>query len=427
MLTTCNISFGKRIVVGENNKIEPDKQIPFEKASLFMRFVNVYCNETSSRVSSQDLATAQNAAVRYILRLHSNTGLLFPSMDSTHSTYPEITGRDKELFDRAEEDFRDRSKETALKMDRYKNEYLPLYETIKNIPAGERAPLDTIIKTYELYAKNLPMEINLESGRLDEIAKSDENTIFVLNHGLSPYDVCMGSGFIAELYKKYQEFGKAETCPQPRLLVQKHAVNYFPKELTELFTKVGTVPVDGNIYSTEDSRRENGELMRPVNKDFVANKVNLLIFPAGRRQDYKGQLTHEEQFQCGIARIILKSLIERREKDLPNQRIKVVSLGMAHENDESSMNIGKPIYFKLEGDKLLVSKGNISSKDPEAKNNSFFKKLADKQDNEFMPVCYRGEELTLSSTDRKTIERVIAGILFTDLKISAREASEKIC
>lgn len=280
--------------------------------------------------------------------------------------------------------------------------------------------LDDIIRLNEFLGKGMNMEINLESRILDELAKSDTSTIFIANHNHVPYDVSLAFGTVAELYKGYKANGRTENYPTPAFMINRVVPDTLPPKLKEVFIRLESLGVDATPYPTKEGSAYNNIAIKPVKEGFAQDKTNIFLFPEGTRTAYNGRMPLEERFQYGIAKIVQYGIQKKG-------RVRVVSLGIDYENNLGVVNIGNPIYFEKNGDNIKVTKGNITPDTEAARNNSFYRKLATLTENESLDICHQGKTVKMQDDkSSKFLSRLIAGILCTDMDISAKNATKTL-
>jgi hypothetical protein len=212
------------------------------------------------------------------------------------------------------------------------------------------------------------MEMNTESGRLQQLTDSDEACIFILNHDNQWRDPAMLGFFIDFLYRGYLNAGKAETCPRPTILLNEDIVDVSPKKLQEIYDKIGIVGVDPSLFDTAAGRSRNSERLRPVLQGFYKDQRHVFIFPEGKLAGFT-DASLEQRFQNGIGDLI--RLAARNKK-----RVKVVPLGFAYpwglRKRVAAVQIGEPVYFMRRGQELLVSAGNLTPENTTAPYQRFF-------------------------------------------------------
>lgn len=275
-----------------------------------------------------------------------------------------------------------------------------------------------IIETNEFLADGLKVEINTESGRLSEIANSDEATIFIANHG-HPYDGCIAAAFFAELYKTYEKLGKKSDIPLPKLVAVKNYVDGLPAKLQPSFRKVEGVGINIQPYLTDVDAKTYTEAIEPLTQGVIANQNHVLIFPEGRRGAYKKDLPLQDRFQNVASLMVQKALIGKN-------RVKVVPLGLSYKGDVAGIHIGNPFYLTKEGNGVGLTRGNITPESEAAQNNSFYRRLSQLPDGTPMTVTHNGAPVEVTEKSDGILHRLITGILATNLDISAKLSANAI-
>ena len=274
------------------------------------------------------------------------------------------------------------------------------------IPSGISVDSADYIKyVYNLVRKwcKLPIERNVESGRLDDIVKSKEACIFIMNHTKNqPMDFDSAKFFNTLLYREYIYNGLSATCPRSKVLTNS---NLLEGESGEKFKWLGLVPVNAGISG--NGKAENAVTIKKLITDLAESKINLFIFPEGALGIFSF-LPLSYKFQPGVSSIVKKVL------DIKN-KIKVVPLGFAHRHHDSAIHIGAPVRFYKNEKGYIAGRGNADS--------DFFEpKLKD---------FYKAEEsavLTQNGTpiaDRGVIP-LISGILMANLTSCSKEAERDL-
>lgn len=282
----------------------------------------------------------------------------------------------------------------------------------KNVDSPEF--IDSVIKMNEFWGNNTEIEMNTQ--RIKDIAKSDDNYIFIMNHDCPEP---MSYGFYSELYKEYKELGKESDCPRPKYVISERFVNSLPEKLKQAFIKVEAVPVDATAYPTGERAKSNAKIMGPVRDGFNEGKNHILIFPEGNRYRIKN-MSPLDKFQYGISKIVLDAL---NQKDT----VKIASLGGSAKDGLSSLNIGADLCFKKIDDVIYVNKGNLTADKLPENCDEFLLKLANCNDEEFLPITWNGEPLEINDKEsQKLALRLIAGIMCNDLQISRQDSINKL-
>lgn len=379
-----------------------------------------------SKLSAMDVNSLHAAIIRHIKVLQPSLGPVDPTgvNDVLHvllkeqpigippSIAPEIRAKNIDLDSDLLSRFTLSGKELENK---YHKEIETLYSSVATTDVTSPDFVKRIVETNDFLVDGLNFEMNTESGRLAKIAKSDEAAIFVVEHKSVPYDVCMGFGFLSQLYKKYQELGKIENVPLPKFIINKHITDGLPSHLLDVFNKTEATPVYASYYPAGEG---GSDLLNNAMSGFINNKNHIIIYPDGRRAKYKQELTDSERFQYGIGKMVQSSLLDKK-------RVKVICLGTQYKDGIGSLHIGNPIYFSKDGNSINVTKGNITSDSERTQNNSFYKKLSELSDDDTMTITHAGKPIDISNKQgNKFMSRVIAGILRADLHICTENAKK---
>lgn len=282
------------------------------------------------------------------------------------------------------------------------------YNKFSNISENSPEYIKEMFKLGKALAKGLDVEINLKSKRISEIAESNESCIFIMNHDNIDKDYAMLSIFNSLLNREYIRAGKTESCPRQKIIISKNIINAFSKKLRPLAEKIGLIGIDASVFKADEMG--NARKLIPTLKKFYNDKVHIFIFPEGHLNFFK-HLDMKYKFQTGIAEIINKAAKTK-------ERVKVVPLGFSYNNPKNSpvgIHVGKPIYFKKEGQDMLVTKGNINSKLASQEYVNFYKNGMDKDG--YKKITSEGK-----SIDAKDMPDYIAGILCENLKICRKES-----
>ncbi len=194
------------------------------------------------------------------------------------------------------------------------------------------------------------ININIEDGIIESLAKSDCSSIFILNHDNFQRDKFIYPIFNSFLNYGYATLGKQAECPRPVIVVSKNIFKLAGERFKKLYHKMGLVPVDASL-KTRDTRSNFGPMMALINK-FVENKVNIFIFPEGNNSIYKNK-SLGDKFQQGTARIVKNSLHK-------TDKVRVVPIGVAYDSSPKSMgaiNICKPLTFVRNGRSVCCTNG----------------------------------------------------------------------
>lgn len=278
-----------------------------------------------------------------------------------------------------------------------------------------------IIDVNAFLATGIEIEMNKECGCLEKLAECDEATIFIFNHPSPPYDLSVSFGFIAELYKAYEDAGKAESCPRPKYILTDRVNKALPKDFSEVFQKIEAVGIDAATYPTADRAKTNGEILKPVIDGFIKDENHIFIFPEGGRPRYKDIMPLEERFQYGIAKIIKKAAKVK-------SRVKVVPVGLDYKDGVGTAHIGTPVYYKATDNIMKVSKGVLKPETEVSYLSEFYRTLAKLPEPEtMMAICHSGEPVQAKCKGSDIFQsRLVAGTLCTNMGICVDTASRTL-
>ena len=193
--------------------------------------------------------------------------------------------------------------------------------------------------------KNKFIDINIEDGRIEKIAKSNRPTIFIMNHNAPPKDKFIYPIINSFLNYSYAVLGKQSSCPRPYIVVSKNVFNRANEKLCYLYNQMGMLPVDVN--GGNGAANANARVFRSLIDKYIANEANIFIFPEGNNSIYKNK-TLREKFQPGIVKTINKILEAKDSVD-------VVPIGITYNKEKNSMGavyIGKTITLKHRQDNI---------------------------------------------------------------------------
>ena len=278
------------------------------------------------------------------------------------------------------------------------NKAIPAYKALDVNSA------DFIKYIYQKFKKicNEVVEINVETGKLQDIVNTDEPRIFIMNHTKAQTrDINAAKFFNTLLYREYLYQSKAETCPRSKVMASVGMLSR-TRDKGEEYKWMGAVPVYTGIEG-KDAKNKNALTIKQLTKDLIEGKINLFLFPEGGLA-ILNFLPLKYKFQAGVSAIIKKVL------EVKNH-IRVTPLGIAHNKNESAIHIGDEIVFTKSNDKFYASRGNVHSK-------SFDKKLAKLYgENENLLITEKGE-----AVNSENIVPYLSGILMKNLECCTKEA-----
>lgn len=207
------------------------------------------------------------------------------------------------------------------------------------------------------------IDMNIESGKIEKIAKSGQAHIFLMNHDNPERDKFIYPIFNSFLNYAYTAFGKQNNCPRPNIVVSTNVLKLVNKKFRNIYLKMGLIPVDADMTSKNVDK--NVVPVKYLIAKFIDHKCNLFIFPEGNNSIYKDK-TLKEKFQPGIAKII-KNILQNKDS------VRVVPLGLSYNDTKNSMgsiHIGDTIVLKNVDNEIFYTKdakekislGNINNR-----------------------------------------------------------------
>ena len=284
-----------------------------------------------------------------------------------------------------------------------KNKHSQLYEQLLNTDPKSPEYITISSKISQLCSNQNPVEINLESNRLEQIAHSKSPHIFIMNHDNQSKDHKMLAFFNTLLNHIYIHDKLEKTCPRPRIILNEDILLSMNKINRAIFEKLGAVGIDASLYGSDS--QANARTFFKLIREFLNKEINIFIFPEGKNAIRKNAPL-SEKFQLGVAELVAK-IADRMPE------VKITPLGFAYgkKADADSIYIGETVVLKKLGEHIESSRGNISSPFAKTKYKDFFAGrdsavLTDKS----IPV--KGRELP----------KYIGGILCENLRICKEEA-----
>ena len=280
-----------------------------------------------------------------------------------------------------------------------------IYNNLMTVKPESPEYIKAISLVSRLFSSKKEIEINLESNRIQKIAQSGKPHIFIMNHDNQSKDPRMLAFFNTLLNEEYLRTGQAQTCPRPKIILNRDILLSMNKNKRQIFEKIGAIPVDASIYSTD--KKGNAKQLIKLIKGFINGDSNIFIFPEGKNAAFK-YAPLKEKFQLGVAEIVTK-LTDR----LPE--VNVTPIGFAYNKGYKtagdSIYIGETVTFKKDANGTYASIGNVLS--PHARNH--YKKFFGNQNNTLITknsIPVKGKE----------ISEYIGGILCENLRICTEEA-----
>lgn len=290
-----------------------------------------------------------------------------------------------------------------------KNNICLTRENLEIIKANPLFELQTIYNVSKSLCLDKEIEINIENNELANIANDDEACIFIMNHDRQKEDPKLFAFFNALLTREYINNGLEETCPRPKILINKDIIETTNESRQVLAEALGAIGIDAGIHCANSF--SNGKIISKLLKEFSEDKTNIFIFPEGKMALFRNT-DPQWKFQTGIADIV-KAAAGRKKQ------VKVIPLGFAYKKDVGSINIGKPLYFKKIGNEILFQPGDVE-KGMQDKTYVDYVNNANSEDG-WYKITSDG-----NLVDLKNINKYIAGILCESLTLSKKKAGESI-
>ncbi len=189
------------------------------------------------------------------------------------------------------------------------------------------------------------IEMNIEDGKIEEIAKSGEPHIFLLNHNNPEKDKFIYPIFNSFLNYAYTAFGRQNDCPRPNIIVSHNVLDLVNNKFRNIYKKMGLIPVDASL--SERKADKNVLPVRYLIEKFIHKKSNLFIFPEGNNSIYKDKPL-KDKFQPGVAKIV-KNILDVKES------VRIVPLGLSYTRDKNNMgsvHIGDTILLRRKGNQI---------------------------------------------------------------------------
>jgi hypothetical protein len=277
-------------------------------------------------------------------------------------------------------------------------------------PAQNAFYLAQLAEISRLYSTNKIIDVNIEDGILENLAKKGDSTIFIMNHSNQSEDPQMLGVLNTLLTEAYKKVG-AEKFPLPKIIMNEDILKTTNPTKRKAFENFGAVGIDANLSGADKS--VNTRAFFPLVKDFVRNNCNIFIFPEGRLAVRK-DLELFDRFQPGVASLINKILALKKE-------VTVVPVGFAYGKGKqkglNSMNIGTPLIIKREGEATSITKGDIE-KSKESVLYGFFDKHKDETD---VVITSEGKPVQQSE-----IPEYLKTILAENLEINSKLAEDRL-
>lgn len=225
------------------------------------------------------------------------------------------------------------------------------YNGLKDCDKGSSEYISQLIAVHNYNGKSV--STFLDEKRINDLARSNESCIFVVNHVDPDGDDKVLSNFISNLYKKYSDFGKSKTCPRPYIISDERNIKILSKQEKLIQEKIGCVGVKADLgfvlkHHRSGVKKNNSALM-PVIRDFSKDKGHIFIFPEGNLASVFDEKMSEQRFQTGIGRMIQASLKGKKT-------VKVVPLQLVYkDSDTAKIIIKSPSFFKKENGQITFS------------------------------------------------------------------------
>ncbi len=274
-------------------------------------------------------------------------------------------------------------------------------------PAYKKLSVDSAEYIKYIYQKvkkvcNQVVEINVESGKLQNIVRSNEPHIFIMNHTSDQVkDINAAKFFNTLLYREYLYQSKGDICPRSRILANSGVIQR-TKDNGEELKWMGAVPINAGI-GDKGKKNENAVVIKKLTQELIDGKINLFIFPEGALASLVF-LPLKFKFQPGVSAII-KRILEEKE------HMKVIPLGFAHNKRESAIHMGNEIVFSKTNGQYYATRGNADSKYFDKKLSEFY------GNNDQIAITENGENIGVNR-----IVPFISGILMKNMECCGKEA-----
>ena len=291
---------------------------------------------------------------------------------------------------------------------------LAFYKKFINVSDDSYAYMRFFHNFARKFAKNREVEINLESNRLLDIAKSDEAYIFIMSHSDGKKDPAMMGVLGTLLSGAYINLGKAKVAPRAKVIANEDILTSMNKIQRAIYEKFGAFGVNANLFDA--GKGKNSVRIHQLIESFCKDKNHIFIFPEGKMGMFK-DLDLKYKFQPGIGGIVRSSLKNKKQ-------VKVVPIGFAYNNQTKtflgSIYIGKPVCFRSEEDKILVNQANI---DINMSNSNYKRYWNYKQyeDSYFKVITHEGNPVFGQEQSL-----YIAGVLCENLRICKEKANQQL-
>ena len=213
------------------------------------------------------------------------------------------------------------------------------------------------IDTWAILGNSTPdkfININLEDKRIEEIAKSEEASIFIMNHDNVVRDQFIYPILNSFLNYSYATLDKQKDCPRPYIVVSKNVIkNAGNNTMKKIFDKMGLVPIDASLENRNHA--ENIVPIRGLIDKFAEDQANIFIFPEGNNSIYKEKTLHDK-FQLGFAKII-KNIFDKKNK------INIIPIGITYPEDKTFMGniyIGETIKLFKNQENCSIESNNTT-------------------------------------------------------------------
>lgn len=290
------------------------------------------------------------------------------------------------------------------------------YNKIINLPEDSHEFMMFFHNYARKFGKNREVEINLESNRLLEIAKSDEACIFIMSHSDGKKDPAMLGILGSLLSGAYINLGKSKFCPRAKIIVNEDILTSMNRINREIYEKFGAVGINANLFQA--GKGKNKEKIKALINNFNQNKNHIFIFPEGKMGMFK-DLDLKDKFQPGVGSMVKYSLLNK-------QQVKVVPVGFAYNYDTEkflgSIYVGEPIYFIKDKGSIAVNQANIDQGNATQSYKDFFDLTEnDSSHSNFKVITSNGKPVPIEDQTP-----YISGILCENLRICTMQAKVQL-
>lgn len=248
-----------------------------------------------------------------------------------------------------------------------------LYESFTIINKNKKSN-PNYINTWAILGNSSPdkfVNINLEDEPIEKIAKTNEATIFMMNHDNVNRDRFVYPIVNSFLNYSYATLGLQKECPRPYIIVSKNVVKRAGNTLMrKIYNRMGLVSIDASLK--DRNYKDNITPIKNLIERFSNDQANIFIFPEGNNSIYKDK-PRSEKFQTGFTKIL-------KEISKSKDTINIVPMGISYSEDKDCManiNIAKTVKLVNRSGYHVLLADNFSSLIGDISNKSNLKFLSD--------------------------------------------------